>query len=355
MAVQSSVRSEARVEAKSSHVEDASLQPFLQANFDAADYLNATLPSLSFSNTANTVNTNRDGQSARLTLAELTARTQSLMSQLNAQTSRLTSTLNQLTDEILRSGSRLAYEVEILRGETAGLSDALNKGLQDDISHFVPNGLQKKEKEAGAETPTAVETQPEIETDSQVAAVSEPEYIDKLRTLAHVRARLESVVQVFGDAMSWPLAPSELSVTSSIISVSAPSSGGPEASRDLEEKSKEYTQKLRNEISDMLQNASTAEEGISAAMDKIEQSRTLAEVWKGTAEEKARMRFIEGLMKPIEDEQKALVRKAESKRRTASPSAGVDYRYGDAPSSGRQGGYGFIKNLQKLKDDIYLD
>lgn len=345
MAVQSTAKSEGRVEAKSSHVEDASLQPFLQADFDAADYLNATLPSLTFSNT-------RDGQSTRASLAELTTRTQGLMSQLNAQTSRLTNTLNQLTDEILRSGSRLAYEVEILRGETVGLSDALNEGLRDEITHFVPDGLQKADRQASDEAPEAAQSQPGPIQDSNTTTVSEPDYINKLRTLTHVRARLDSVINVFGNAMSWPVAPSELSVTSSLISVSAPSG---EASRDLEEKGKEYSQKLRAEISDLLESAATAEEGINAAIVRIEELKGLAGVWKGTAEEKARLRLVEGLMKPVEDEQKALVRKAEAKRRTASPSAAVDYRYGDAPGSGRQGGYGFIKNLQKLKDDIYLD
>jgi hypothetical protein len=34
---------------------------------------------------------------------------------------------DQLTDEILRSGGRLAYEVEVLRGETIGLSETLTE------------------------------------------------------------------------------------------------------------------------------------------------------------------------------------------------------------------------------------
>lgn len=337
MAVQNTTNAESAVVAKSSYVEEVSLQPFLQATFDPADYLNATLPILTFSNAA------RDAQATRESLAELTTRAQSLMSQLNAQTSRLSNTLNQLTDDILRSGSRLAYEVDILRGETVGLSDALNEGLKNDIAHFMPDdstSIGSREQTAHVtDTPNA----------------SEPEYIDKLRTLTKVRARLESVIQIFGEAMQWPLAPSELSVASSLISVSAPSAGGSEASRDLEDKGRDYTQKLRSEIQDLLDSAGNTEQGIEAAMKKIEEQRVLAAVWRGTAEEKARLKIVESLTKPVEDEQKELARKSEAKRRTASPSAGVDYRYGEPTNSGRPGGYGFIKNLQKLKDDIYMD
>lgn len=337
MAVQNTTNAESAVVAKSSYVEDVSLQPFLQATFDPADYLNATLPILTFSNAA------RDAQATRVSLAELTTRAQSLMSQLNAQTSRLSNTLNQLTDDILRSGSRLAYEVDILRGETVGLSDALNEGLKNDIAHFMPGNF------------TSIEPRERTAHVTATPNASEPEYIDKLRTLTKVRARLESVIQIFGEAMQWPLAPSELSVASSLISVSAPSAGGLEASRDLEDKGRDYIQKLRSEVQELLDGAGNTEQGIEAAMKKIEEQRVLAAVWRGTAEEKARLKIVESLTKPVEDEQKELARKSEAKRRTASPSAVVDYRYGEPINSGRQGGYGFIKNLQKLKDDIYMD
>ncbi|GAB7356512.1 hypothetical protein MBLNU459_g7261t1 [Dothideomycetes sp. NU459] len=353
MAVESTPLAGARVEAKSSHVEDAALQPFLQLRFDPVDYLNTTLPALTFAMQP------RDVQSTRVSLSELSAQTQTLMSQLNAQTSRLTNTLNQLTDDILRSGGRLAYEVEILRGETVGLSDALNEGLREDINHFVPEGsaasrIQSPEIAPDISSDQAPRTTLEISTQ----ASSEPEYIEKLRTLTSVRARLESVIKVFGEAMQWPVAPSELSMASSIISVSAPSSGGPEESRNREEKAKEYAQNLRNEISDLLQGAASAEEGIDAAIKRIEELRDVSSVWKGTAEEKARTRQIDNLMKPVDEEQKALAKRAEARRRTASPGAGVDYRYGQTTESTRattQGGYGFIRNLQKIKDDIYLD
>jgi hypothetical protein len=336
------VQSEAaiRSEPKSTHVQDEALQHFLQPQFDPADYLNATLPSLSFTNPT------KD----RVSLADISTQTQTLISQLNVQTSRLTNTLNQLTDDILRSGSRLAYQVEMLRGETAGLTDALNTSLQPEIALFAPQTLQPTELEKDDIPPdqTAVSTP---------AQPIEPDYISKLRTLVMVRQRLDSVIKVFGEAMAWPIAPSDL-VSSSFISVSAPSAGGPEETRNREEKAKEHAQKLRDEITQLLQNAVSAEEGITAAIKRIDELRDLATVWKGTAEEKARARQIDGLEKIVEDEQKTLTRKADAKKRTASPAA-VDYRSNSASEAARttnQGsGYGFMNNLRRIKDEIYLD
>ena len=339
MAVQSEVA--IRSEPKSTHVQDEALQPFLQTQFDPADYLNATLPSLTFSNPT------KD----RVSLADLSTQTQALISQLNVQTSRLTNPLNQLTDDILRSGSRLAYQVEMLRGETAGLTDALNTSLQPDIALFAPGNLQQ---------PTQLEkddVSPEQTAESTPGQPIEPDYISKLRTLVMVRQRLDSVIKVFGEAMAWPIAPSDL-VTSSFISVSAPSAGGPEETRNREEKAKEHAQKLRDDITQTLQSAVSAEEGITAAISRIDGLRDLATVWKGTAEEKARARQIDSLEKIVEDEQKALARKADAKKRTASPAA-VDYRNNspsEATRTSNQGsGYGFMNNLRRIKDEIYLD
>jgi hypothetical protein len=339
MAVQS--ESAVRSEPKSTHVQDDALQPFLQAQFDPADYLNATLPSLTFTNPT------KD----RVSLADLSTQTQALISQLNVQTSRLTNTLNQLTDDILRSGSRLAYQVEMLRGETAGLTDALNTSLQPKIALFAPQTPQQSTQPEPDDIP------PEQAAASTPAQSIEPDYISKLRTLVMVRQRLDSVIKVFGEAMAWPIAPSDLT-SSSFISVSAPSAGGPEETRNREEKAKEHAQKLREEITQTLQGAVSAEEGITAAIKRIDELRDLASVWKGTAEEKARARQIDGLEKIVEDEQKALARRADAKKRTASPAA-VDYRYNGAAEPTRtnnQGsGYGFMNNLRRIKDEIYLD
>jgi hypothetical protein len=311
---------------KSSHTSDQLVQPFLQPDFDPATYLNTTLPSLSLSNTRSTNN------STAVALPELSIQTQALLSQLNAQTNRLSNSLTQLTDEIIRSGARLAYEVEVLRGETTGLTDSLENGLKKDIELLAPPR----------------QTNEQAEDTSQ----SEPEYLQNLRTLSTLRARLDSVIQVFGAATAWPVAPSEVSsggVASSFISVSAPEAT--EENRNREAQAKEYTEALRTEISTLLSSNDVA--GLEAAAERVEELRVLAEVWKGTAEEKARTRVVEGLVRMMEEKQKVVGgRRAEGRRQ---PERAVDMRYGDLEAKGAEGGYGFLQNLRNFKDGMYLD
>ena len=312
--------------AKSSHVADDALQPFIQPTFDAADYLNSTLPSLAVSNA-------RQEQSNRVPLSELSTRTQTLLSQLNAQTSQLSNALTQLTDDIIRGGSRLAYDVEMLRGETVGLSETFQDTLKDDISKFTS------------------EVKP-LESDgsnNDVSATAEPEYIQQLRTLTLVRSHLDSVIKTFDAAMQWPLAPSELQST--FISVSGPEVTAEEC-RSREEKGKDAAQKLRNEIQSLLQTATSADEGIAAATKRIDELKGLSDVWKGTAEEKVRERFVESLSKMVEEEQRRGMRRAEG-RRQGGTSAQMDYRYGDTGRGVQEGGYGFMSNLKRFKGDGY--
>lgn len=336
-----------RSEPKSQHVSEPIVQPFLQPDFDPAAYLNRSLPSLSTSNV-------RQANGSAVPLADLSSQTQSLLSQLNAQTSRLSNTLTQLTDEIIRSGGRLAYEVEVLRGETTGLTDTLENGLKKDMEVLAPS------RQAAAPAPEAskdtVEEGAESTADTTTAQSNEPEYLKNLRTLSLLRSRLDTVIQTFGQAMAWPVAPSEVaSVASSFISVSAPEAS--EENRSREEKAKAYSDKVRAEISDLLGPASgSTTEGLEAAAERVEELRELAEVWKGTAEEKARTRFVEGLVKMLEDRQKALESKNGRKAGGGGePARGVDMRYGNLDSravSEGGGGYGF---LQKLRNDMYLD
>ena len=301
------------------------VQPFLQDEFDPADYLNTALPGLSVSNT------NRGNQYGRsVPLPELSTQVQSLLTQLNAQTSRLSTALTQLTDEIIRSGGRLAYEVELLRGETIGLTDSLDNGLRKDIELFVP---QKDARGSINEDENGVS--------------SEPEYLARLKILTQVRERLDTVIKVFGEAMQWPLAPSDLSLTSSLISVSAP-----DDDRDREEKGKAYVESLRTEINTLIGSGNdvTSLEGAAARIDEL---RHLAEVWKGTAEEKARLKLVESLQKPVEERMKVL----EQGKKPAGPARGVDLRYGSMNDARNvsEGGYGFLQNLRNLRNDVYLE
>ncbi|KAF3006868.1 hypothetical protein E8E13_010879 [Curvularia kusanoi] len=331
---------------KSSHVSDAALAPFLKSSFDPAEYLNETLPSLSLSGRA------AKGTSA--SLADLSSQTQDLLSQLNAQTTRLSAILTQLTDDILRSGGRLAYEVEVLRGETIGLTDVLKDGLKDDISKFVPGGLSLDTEPPATELsrrPSAVQPKDEPTTETPQdpsqqqppPADPTPDYITSLRTLTTVRARLENVIKVFGEAMHWTIPPSDISLGSSLISVSAPEPGSDNAS--LEQRGKEFASALRSEIADLI--TGDPEEGPAKAEARIQALRDLAIVWKGTAEEKARTRFVEGLAKLAEEKQREAEKERERTKGRGARSASIAKP--QQPPAKEAGRGGFLENLSRIR------
>ncbi|KAK0652165.1 hypothetical protein B0T16DRAFT_405573 [Cercophora newfieldiana] len=357
------------VQPKSAHVADPFLHEFLNPSFDPAAYLNATFPPLSSSS--------RPVQGA-VPLADLSIQAQSSLSQLNAHTTRLTSTLTQLTDDILRSGSRLAYEVELLRGEALGLSEALTEGLYDDIAKFVPGGLPDREPEghgspvhqrrlslvapaaiAAAEGLAAVSDDATAATGATKTPVTldEPSYISQLRTLTLVRSRLDSVIKTFGEAMEFVFPPSEVSVSSSFLSVSAPDAGG--ENHSTEDKGQQVLQNLRDEISGLLKGPDPVR-GIEDAARRIEELKELSVVWKGTAEEKGRTKFIDGLARMVEERHKELLREAEqtSRKEGGKPEAeGSSRKGGGEADSGHSenkgyGGYGLISQLQKLRSGI---
>jgi hypothetical protein len=339
---------------KSSHVADPTLQPFLATSFDAAEFLNTTLPSLATSSSQHT-------KSQDVSLTELSTQTQTLLSTLSAHTTRLTNTLTQLTDEILRSGSRLTYEVEVLRGEALGLSEALTEGLQDDIWKFVPEGLEghiarrpsRSAEGGGARRRSSAITAPKTPVEDVPGEQNKnPVYITQLRTLTSVRNRLETVIKTFGDAMSWTFPPSDVSVTSSFLSVSAPEPGS--EAHSIEEKGQQVSKELRDEIADLLVGSGDTVDGIEAAARRVEELKELVKVWKGTAEEKGRVKFVDSLAKMVEERHRELLREAEQDGRISSRiEARSDVsRSIDASVSGEskpQSGYGFINQLQKMR------
>jgi hypothetical protein len=353
------------IQPKSAHVADPFLHSFLNPSFDSAAYLNATLPPLAASS--------RPAPGA-VPLVDLSIQAQSSLSQLNAHTTRLTNTLTQLTDDILRSGSRLAYEVELLRGETLGLSEALTEGLHDDIAKFVPGGLPDTSAEShtspihqrrmsfvaaaaiAAEAPPALAADDVTGETRTAVAPDEPSYISQLRTLTLVRSRLESVIKTFGEAMEFVFPPSEVSVSSSFLSVSAPDAGG--ENHSTEEKGQQVLQGLRDEISVFLKSSDPVK-GIEDAAKRIEELKELSVVWKGTAEEKGRAKFIDSLARMVEERHKELLREAEQvSRRDGGKSEGEGSRKGGGeadngqPESKGYGGYGLISQLQKLRSGI---
>ncbi|KAF2020784.1 hypothetical protein BU24DRAFT_416462 [Aaosphaeria arxii CBS 175.79] len=371
---------------KSTHVSDQSLLPFLQPTFDPADYLNTTLPSLSLSSVSARP-LKQQQQSAPL--SDLSSHTQDLLSQLNAHTTRLSTILTQLTDDLLRSGGRLAYEVEVLRGETISLTETLTDTVKDDVKKFVPNGIQptptspndgendgeesNTPNDANEAPNTSANPPPQTQTPTPQQPPDQqqpPTYITQLRTLTLVRTRLESVIKIFGEAMHWTLPPFDVSLTSSLISVSAPEPGTDAA--DREKRGKEFASALRSEISDLLTGADDSAAGVAAAEVRIRALRDLAVVWKGTAEEKARVRFVEGLVRLVEERQKSLeaaaAAAAASAQKQRSGRSGSIRKSQEVPvqkssgntggsssNNGGGGGGGFLDNLQRIRENIYGD
>ena len=338
---------------RSTHVADQTLDPFLAPSFDAADYLNATLPPLK-------ARTSTQRVSKEVPLADLSTQTQTLLSQLSAHTTRLTNTLTQLTDEIIRSGSRLAYEVEVLRGETLGLSESLTEGLDEDISKFVPGGIDSNlgGKPSRAVGPgrrrSSTLSASKVPTNAvQATANADPLYIQQLRTLTLVRGRLDMVIKTFGDAMSWTFPPSEVSVSSGFLSVSAAEPGS--EAQSIEEKGQQVSKKLRDEIADILIRSDDPMDCIEAAAKRVEELKELSTVWKGTAEEKARIKFVETLAKMVEDRHRSLLREQEQERgaknKTEMKATGI-VTTASSTDSKPQSSYGFISQLQKMRGGI---
>ncbi|KAI9863759.1 MAG: hypothetical protein M1824_006356 [Vezdaea acicularis] len=354
----------------SSNGTDEIAKQFLTPQFDPVDFLNSTLSTLSLSQPQ------AHQPSSTSTLSELSTQTQTLLSHLNASTSRISDTLTQITDEILRSGSRLAYEVEVLRGDTLGLSDTLTEGLRDDIRKFAPNfsqgegepqdWLQEREMEirSGPRTSSKV-TGGEAEDKEAAKAHDDPPYITQLRTLTLVKERLDTVIKVFGDAMAWTLPPSEMSLTSSFISVSAPEPGSESYSR--EEKGQAIAKELKKEITTLLMSKDKGLEALEAAISRVEELRNLTKVWKGTTEEKPRLKFVESLSKIVEERERALekeeqeqkqasrARTTSSRKRTAAGGRNeeaLDSENGRFGWPTKDASYGFINQLQKMRGGL---
>ena len=238
----------------------------------------------------------------------------------------------------------MAYEVEVLRGEAISLSELLTDGLHDDVAKFVPRGLlaqlRKEDGESGV-----TELNGSANEDDGTLPEQEPPSIAQLRTLHHVRAQLQSVMTIFDLALSWPLPPSSLS--SSLISLSAP----PSSNDDLEAKGQAASARLRGEIQGLLDLGGV--EGISAAEKRVEELRELAGTWKGTAEEKARGKFVEGLVKVVADRRREEEGKGTVARRELDDKADREEKKVDPRAPG--GGPGFLRNLQRLRNEIYLE
>jgi len=81
------------------------------------------------------------------------------------------------------------------------------------------------------------------------------------------------------------------------------------------------SKKLRDEISDLLIGNDDPVEGIAAAAKRVEELKELARVWKGTAEERGRVRFVEGLARMVEDRHAEFLREREEEREVVNGTA----------------------------------
>jgi hypothetical protein len=80
--------------------------------------------------------------------------------------------------------------------------------------------------------------------------------------------------------------------------------------------------------------------------------RDLAQVWKGTAEEKARTKFVDGLIKLAEDKQREVEREKErgQDRGQQRPGrSGSVQKSQPPPAQQQKSGGGFLENLQRIR------
>ena len=323
---------------------DPILSKLKEPSFDAVSFLNDNLPVLNISSAQHP---GPKGSKVNQ-IQDASAQLQALLTKVNTQHIRSSSQLTQIADDIIRSGSRLAYEVEVLRGDANGLYEVLTESLRSDISHFV-TGHFAVESVEGAEAELA-------------RNVDDPEFVQQLRMLGRVKARLEAVINVFGEAMKWTI-PSESSVTSSLISVSAPELAMMDTT-DRDEKDQEIARIYRAEVVELLDSDGGGYAGVEAAAEKVENLRSLCAVWKGTAEERSRSRFVDNLSNLVEDRRRALNARAlpqraradsSTQRSSSMPGRSGGISGSNAPvESGNTAG-SLLRNLQKLRDEIYLD
>jgi hypothetical protein len=345
------------IEPKPSYLSDDSLRPFIQPTFDPADFLNSVLPPLHLASHSAV-----SRQANALSLADLSSQTQSLLSQLNAHAARLTNVLTQLTDEILRSGGRLAYEVDVLRGETINLSESLNDTLNPDIKLFLPAGLstttvnaaKPEEPESQADHPSAdhaAEDPPEAEKSS--APTPEPPYLTHLRTLTTVRNRLNTVIKLFNDAMQWPPpTPSDSLLPSTLLSVSAPNTNDAVDRQARDAKAREFAENLRREIVTLVEgHPDGARAGYEAAMERVMAMRELVGIWRGTGEERARARFVDSLEKVAVERLRDIEGGVRGGVVTATPALSLaSGERAGTPSRLVEKGVGFLDNLSRMRN-----
>ena len=182
---------------------------------------------------------------------------------------------------------------------------------------------------------------------TQPADGSEPPMAD-LRTLIRVRALLIEVTQVFSLALSWPMPPSLLSPSSALVAISAP------VDPALEERGQAACSQIRQEISALLPEGDRLEEwkdGVERAVERVRELRECLGLWKGTGEEKARKKFVDGLEKMVEERTRRQIGAVDEN--VTSGQANEETKADVKPIPSR--GPGLLRNLQRLREEIYME
>lgn len=212
-----------------------------------------------------------------------------------------------------------------------------NGDLHESILKIVPGGLAGTS--TSSDTPLSPSNAKNGEQDEHYTEEStkrEPPSLPHLRTLLHVRRQLQSTIQTFNQALSFPFPPSLLTTTtSSLITVSAVNQDP-----DLESKGQVALSRLKHEVMERMAD----EGGLEKARARVQELKDLCSVWKGTGEERARNKWIEGLDGEVEEE----ARRREGSRKGNDGSA----VRGIAESGGGATGPGF---LRRLREEIYLE
>lgn len=315
-----------------SHITDRNLAPFLSPNFSPISYLNNELPSAALS-----------APSTLLTV--LASQAQSKISHVTALSTRLSATLTTQTDDILRVSPRLIYEVEILFSKALSLTKSLSESgdLHPALSQFVSRGPS-----TGSVSPVDPPSKPE----PLHSSLDHKLPLDPLRSLIKVRALLTLVSEIFSLALSWPFPPSLLSPSPSLIAVSSP----PDPT--LEAQGQAACARLRQEIIDLLAEGEDVDgtDRVQRAWERVRLWRKCVEIWKGTGEEKARKKFVDGL--------EAMVVEVEERKKRADESTKDGGVVGARQSSGLSntanvgggvGGSGYFRTLQRLREEIYME
>lgn len=287
-------------------------------------------------------------------MSVISSKTTILLSTLDLQTQRLLITLQTLTDEILRLTPRLGYEVDLLRSDVLSLSTALNTDLLPDITHFQSSTSKK--------TTLATDATQDVTT----TADTKPDVLSKLEMLATVRARLEDVIRIFGEAMAWPLNDSEDTGPDAPADASESTYGFPVPTRTPSPiralESGNYGQKKKvttNPIEEILYLLSC--DDLPAASKKIRRLRKLATVFEGTIEGPARTAVVEALEAKVteEEEKKKAIWKQQERRQAVGREEEKRKAEEDAEKAesggwagGRDGYYGLINQLSRMRGGI---